>query len=252
MGKAISRKPFYAIAEVCDRWALSAGDIAAYALEGELTLSLPVADLHAEVINAGNDQERKRAYLATGKCRYVGTVDLGRADAFNILQQGSAAVARVYPSDCDLLMLLNAAGDAEAMLVSAARLVVRHAEFEAFEKRFVTLPPLAEQDGARVERRGRPRGAPAKYDWENWLCDMIVIVNEEGVPETQVQLIARAQQWFAVRLGPDNVPCETSIKRRLSRFWPRIKPDVGRPSALHSRENSAPGGGREKIRRPKT
>jgi hypothetical protein len=35
-------------------------------------------------------------------------------------------------------------------------------------------------------------------------------------------------------VGPDNVPCDSSIKLRVSRFWSRIKPDVGKPSALRS------------------
>jgi hypothetical protein len=40
--------------------------------------------------------------------------------------------------------------------------------------------------------------------------------------------------WFAQQPGPNNIPCETSVKRRVRRFWHRIKPDVGTPSALYT------------------
>lgn len=45
-------------------------------------------------------------------------------------------------------------------------------------------------------------------------------------------MVERLLDWFATKLGPYNVPSESSIKQRLMRVWPTIKPDVGRPSAL--------------------
>jgi hypothetical protein len=97
------------------------------------------------------------------------------------------------------------------------------------------LPPLdaaVRSPSAPDKRRGR--GAPLKYDWEGALSEVIVMVNDEGVPPTQEEMISKVRDWFAKTVGPDNVPCDSSIKLRVSRFWSRIKPDVGKPSALRS------------------
>lgn len=240
MSKPISRKPFYTLAEVCDRWSLGLGDVAAYALEGELSLSLPVAALPVEVSDVDCDSDGKPFRIPGGRRRHVGTVELNRVDAFTALEQGAASVTRFYTIEGEVMEPLDEQGERCSMLVERTALVVRHAEFERFEARHATLPPLAAAVRTPDESGKRQRGAPPKYDWEGALCEMIVIVNDEGVPATQGEMVERMQAWFAQRLGPDNVPCDSSIKRRVSRFWNRIKPDVGKPSALQSIHAASP------------
>jgi hypothetical protein len=132
--------------------------------------------------------------------------------------------------------------------VDCAALVVRHAEFERFEAQQVRLPPVGRvaADPDATPRRGR--GAPKKFDFEGALSAMIVLVNAEGVPATQAEMIGKIRAWFEQRLGPDNVPCDSSIKLRVVRFWDDIKPDVGKPSALKNISAVSRGGGRETAR----
>ncbi len=110
------------------------------------------------------------------------------------------------------------------------------------------LPPVGRvaADPDATPRRGR--GAPKKFDFEGALSAMIVLVNAEGVPATQAEMIGKIRAWFEQRLGPDNVPCDSSIKLRVVRFWDDIKPDVGKPSALKNISAVSRGGGRETAR----
>lgn len=250
MAKAISRKPFYALAEVCERWTLSVSDVAAYALEGELSLSLPVAALQVEVSDIEHDQDGRPFTIPCGRRRHVGTLELNRVDAFTALEQGSASVTRFFSVEGEVMEPLDEQGERCAMLVERAALVVRHAELQRFEAQHAKLPPLEAAIRSPEDTDIRRRGAPPRYDWEGALCEVVVVVNDEGVPETQSEMIGRMRDWFAQRLGPDNVPCDSSIKRRVSRFWNRIKPDVSKPSALRSvHAPSSPGRGRETVRR---
>ncbi len=157
-------------------------------------------------------------------------------------------VARFFSTNDEVIEPLDDAGERCIVAVECSALVVRHTEFERFEARQVRLPPpgrgAADPDAG--PRRGR--GAPEKYDWEGVLCAMIVAVNDEGVPTTQAEMIDKMRDWFERQLGSDNVPCDSSIKRRVVRFWDQIKPNVGKPSALHNISTVRQGGQRETAR----
>jgi hypothetical protein len=148
-------------------------------------------------------------------------------------------IARFLSSEREVLEPVAEDGERAHILVKREILVVRHAELQRFEAAHATLPPLDSAISASVHRDGRGRGAPVKYDWEGALCELVVIVNDEGVPKTQGELVDKLRDWFARQLGPDNTPSDSSIKCRISRIWPRIKPDLGRPSALHSIHGSS-------------
>ena len=141
-------------------------------------------------------------------------------------------VARFFSVDGEVMEPLDETGERCAVAVEQSALVVRHAEFERFEAHQIRLPPVgrAAADPDATPRRGR--GAPKKFDFEGVLCAMIVRVNAEGVPATQAEMIDKMRAWFEQRLGPDNVPCDSSIKLRVVRFWDHIKPDTKKPSAL--------------------
>ena len=252
MTKIPPRKPFYGLAELCDRWSLSESDIAAYVLEDELTLSVAVGGVRVETSEVEPDDRGGAFRIPTGTRWIVGTMDVSRIDAWSVLQNGSHAIGRFYSAEGELLDLPEKDGEQSVMLVDRQSLVVRRTEVERFQDAQGLGPdvPAAEQaTGARS--REKSRGAPVKYDWEGALCEVIVIVNDEGVPETQAELIGKVRDWFARTVGPDNVPSDTSIKTRVSRFWDRIKPSVGRPSALRNIHEPVVSRSGEKSRRAK-
>lgn len=232
MTKALPRKPFYSLLEACERWGISVSDAAAYVLEAELALSFPVAALKVEVSEIDHDDEGRSFSIPYGRRRHVGTLELHRVDGFNALTQGSVTVTRFLSTEGLVMEPVDDSGDRCAIAVECSALVVRHTEFERFEAQQVRLPSLdrTAADPDKGSRRGR--GAPKKFDFEGVLCAMIVMVNAEGVPATQAEMIDKMRAWFEQRLGPDNVPCDSSIKLRVVRFWDEIKPDTKKPSAL--------------------
>jgi hypothetical protein len=245
MGSVVKRKPYYPVDELCDRWSLRQGDVAAYALEGELTLSLPVAAMLADVSDVDHDTEGRELLIPAGRRRVVGTIDLARVDAFRVLDRGQALVERFRSAGGEVLEPCHDDGARCAVAVQRESLVVRHAELERFAAVQGAASPVSTTGSRAMEEDRRGRGAPPRYDWEAFWCELLVLVNDEGVPATQAELVRRMQDWFATMVGPENLPCETSIKRRISRVWPRVKPMVGRPSALlpiHGPAPPAPGG----------
>ncbi len=232
MSKSIARKPFYALAEVCDRWSLSPSDIAAYALVGELSLSLPVAGVLVSYRNTNRDPNRPPYAIACEQRQQIGTMELSRLDAFTALSRGAADVSQFFTESGDVLDPIDDQGAPRPLHVERADLVVRHGELAPFEARHAKLPPLEVEVPGSPPPERRRRGAPPQYDWEGVLCEMIVVVNEEGVPATQTEMMKRMEDWFVERLGSDNAPSRNSLRTRVQRFWPRIKPDVGKPSAL--------------------
>ena len=248
MTKTFSRKPFYGLAEACERWGISVAGTAPYVLEGELALSFAAAALQVEVSEVDEDMEGRPFSIPYGRRRHIGTLELHRVDAFNALTQGSAMVARFFSTDGEVMEPLDDAGERCIVAVERSALVVRHAEFERFEAQQVRLPPLdrTAADPDKGSRRGR--GAPKKFDFEGALCAMIVLVNAEGVPTTQAEMIGKIRAWFEQRLGPDSVPCDSSIKLRVVRFWDEIKPDTKKPSALLNIHAVSGGGRRETAR----
>lgn len=251
MSRVISRKPYYMLAEVCDRWLLSMADITAYALEGELVVSIAVGGLPFAVSDIDYEPNGRPFHIPCGKRWHVGTIDLNRVDAFAVLEGGEASVGRFLSPVGETLEPLGKDNEPSPMLVKRDALVVRHAELERFEVAHAKLPSLeaALRSPAMPERR-RGRGAPVRYDWEGALCEVVVIVNDDGVPTTQEEMMDKMREWFARTIGPDKVPCDTSIRNRVSRFWDRIKPDVGRPSALSSIHDVLTPRAPEKNRRP--
>lgn len=235
MSRMISRKPYYLLSEVCERWSLTMADITAYALEGEIVVSIPVGGLPFAVSDIDRQEDGTPVQVSCGKRRYVGTIDLHRIDTFAVLESGELKVARFVSPDGEVLEPMDETGQPAQILVRRDALVVRHAELERFEAAHAKLPPLeAVVRSLPATERRRGRGAPAKYDWEGAISEMVVSVNDDGVPSTQEEMMDRMRAWFAKTVGPDNVPCDTSIRNRISRFWDRIKPAVGKPSALRS------------------
>jgi hypothetical protein len=249
----ISRKPYYALAEVCERWSLSMADITAYALEGEIVVSIAVGGLPFAVSDIEHEEDGRPFHIPCGKRWHVGTIDLHRVEAFAVLEGGEAAVARFLSPGGQLLEPRGEKDEPAQILVKRDILVVRHTELERFEAAHATLPALDASVRTRsAPERRRGRGAPVKYDWEGALAECVVMVNDEGVPPTEREMIDKVRDWFAKTVGPDNVPCDTSIRNRVSLFWPRIKPDVGRPSALRSIHDVLNEGRPEKKRRAET
>ena len=242
MSKPLPRKPFYGLAELCERWSLSEADIAAYALEGELTLSIAAGGLRVETSDIEEDAVGQPFSVPTGTRWIVGTMDISCVDAWSVLRNGSQAISRFYGLKGEMLDLPEEDDERGTMLVERQALVVRRVEMERFQE-VQGLGAAVAMTGAPAggPRREMSRGAPIKYEWETCWCETIALrIYDPGPPSTQAEWVRIIQDWFANRYGPDNVPSESSIKLRLSKIWRHVKPDAGRPSALNSVHDEAP------------
>jgi len=240
MGSVVKRKPYYPLGDLCERWSLAQRDIAAYVLEGELTLSLPAAAMLVEVSDIDHDAAGAERCIPAGRRCVVGTIDLARGDAVRVLDEGEAQVGHFWSVEGEMLDPVGKGGQRCTLTIQRESLVVRHAEMERFAAAQGTTPAASALAAAVIEEERRGRGAPPRYDWEAFWSELLVLINDEGVPATQAELVRRMQDWFATMVGPENIPCESSIKRRISRIWPRVKPMVGRPSALQPIHGATP------------
>ncbi|MBY0331748.1 MAG: hypothetical protein K2X49_13875 [Acetobacteraceae bacterium] len=249
MVKPLPRKPFYGLAELCEHWSLSEADIAAYALESELTLSIAVGGLRVETSEVEEDADGRPFSIPTGTRWIVGTMDIRSVDAWSVLLNGSQAIGRFCGVQGEVLDLPDQDDERATILVDRQSLVVRRAEMERFQEAqgiggvHSGIAAVAGANG-----REKSRGAPPKFDWEGCWCEIAKTIYDPGPPATQAEWLRMIQDWFADQLGPDNVPCDSSIKARLSRIWPTVKPNVGRPSALTAVHGAAPSRPAEKVR----
>jgi hypothetical protein len=243
------RKPYYELAELCEAWSLSTSDIASYVLEQELTLSVAVAGVRVDVSEIEEDSRGQPYDKPMGTRYVVGTMDVSCTDAWTVLREGSREIKWFRSAAGEYLEIPDHDDVARPILVERTTLVVRRAEKERFEEAQGLNQPTAAVDGsdeAPSSRRGR--GAPPKYDWEKCWCEIAATIYDPGVPATQAEWLAMLRDWFSDQVGPDNVPSDSSIKKRLSEIWPRVKPAVGRPSASKLAAGGSLNGGREKGR----
>jgi hypothetical protein len=231
MASRLTRKPYYGLAELCERWSATETDIAYYVLERELTLSVAVARLRVETSEEDQDVNGHPSLASTGHRWVVGAMDLGCVDAWTVLRQGPQSLHRFYDPSGEVLEIPDRDDQPNSLLVDRNSLVVRHAEKERFEAaQGITNAAGHAPEGSRLTGT-KSRGAPPKYNWEDFWCYMLLYIHCPGPPSTQTELLHVSREWFADRLGPDAVPCDSSIKSRLNKFWPDVKPNVGRPSA---------------------
>ena len=235
MTRTNRRKPYYTLREILARWGMDADDVAAYVLEGELCLSLPVAALMMEVSDMHRAADGRIRVEPKARQAQVGPIDLASIDAYAVLSHGTAPVARFLSATRDLLEPIDDAGERYTLPVKRSQLVVRHQELERFEMEHDL--GHAEETVASLPARQRAwhapgmRGAPPRYDWEGCMCELGAIAHDEGLPETQAELVRRVLDWFSASAGPEGVPSESAVKQRVSRFWHRLRGTPSRAAA---------------------
>lgn len=214
MAPRVLRKPCYGLAEICARWGVSEADIAHFAIAGELTLSVVVVRLPVEEGEIAEVEEGQFAKLPDRLHRFTGTLDLWPQDAWQVMTAGSQAVT-AFPAGEGRYRTVTAAGDEVAeLVVPRERLVIRHEEVARFE---AAQAAWAAQPAPGVTA-ANGRGAPARYDWDEFWCEAAVVLQIEGMPATQAALVRRMERWFAER---GQFPDQSTIKKKVALLWRR-------------------------------
>lgn len=133
-------------------------------------------------------------------------------DAWNMLKNGrtkvvvgggystSEAEGWVIISESDLESYFKPGQSDTAPVLEQARQVAAHA-----------APSVS------TESRVAPGGRPQKWDWDAFWVRLCLIIHNDGIPETQAELVRKLQDWFGTTHG--DMPHESDIKKRVSKFF---------------------------------
>jgi hypothetical protein len=98
------------------------------------------------------------------------------------------------------------------IVVTVADMVIRAEEVHAFEDE--------NEMGRRV---AAGPGASTSYDWEGMNIALILRIFDHGLPDTQADLVAEMQEWFADQSGGKKMPDSRSIRRRITPIWRALR-----------------------------
>ena len=196
---ALPGRAFFTIHEAAARWGCTPTDIVEWATLKHLNLvtSVPMVMINGE--------------------RKAGLMQLDPADILQCFRRDGSG-----PTECKIFRLR--ANDVEdgawlfvddeyPLQVRNADILITSADAEAFEAAHEIGPRAA----ARVWERG------LQYDWDAfwvWVCRRVF---EEGMPETQKELVHEAEAWFTRQSDGRRVPEETTIQKRIRKLFREIQ-----------------------------
>jgi len=82
-----------------------------------------------------------------------------------------------------------------------------------------------EEDNDMVRRVTTGPGASSPYDWDGMNVALIQRIHDRGLPESQGELVAEMQDWFADQSEGSKMPAGRSIRRRITPIWRALRED---------------------------
>ena len=76
-----------------------------------------------------------------------------------------------------------------------------------------------EEENDMVRRVTTGPGASSPYDWDGMNVALIQRIHDRGLPESQGELVAEMQDWFADQSEGSKMPAGRSIRRRITPIW---------------------------------
>jgi hypothetical protein len=229
VGGRVFRKPFYRLDEVCERWGMSADDLAAFVLAGELTLSIPAAGMWLDVGELLEVEGSGYVRSPHGTVAMRGPVDLAPSDAWWVLRKGTMDVT-AFAAEAGRYMEVHKGGEPfPSHEVVRADLIVRYAEMQRFEDLHSLAPAPVAIVQPSTEATAVPlthaRGALPRYDWDAFWSEVLVTTALDGPPASLADFVRRMEAWFAER---GQYPDSSTIKKKLADPWRRMAPHLKR------------------------
>ena len=221
----VTRKPCYGLAEVCDQWGVTEQDVANFVAADELTLSVVVSGLKVEKGSIEGVDEWDWCRVPEDQCYLSGAADLQQCQAWAALMNGRETIGSFKAEPGCYISIIARSEETGTIVVLRERLVVRHAErvrFEAAQE--IGAAPVS---GVAVSTAPLPtgRGAPTKYDWDEFSCELVITTQIDGFPESQAILVRRMMDWFAAR---NQYPDHSTIKKKVALLWRRYHEALAR------------------------
>ena len=211
-------KVFYQIHEAKERLGLSMLDMAVLVAEKKLLLSAALGGILVQhgVLEEGLDFSC--IFVPLSQEFVHGLVDLRPEDGWEVLRAGSHTINLLAAENGYYRRLINDKNHASSRLVTREDVGLRHEElmrYLAFEQSLEDAVPAVQQEKRR---------APTAYDWEEAQLEAFRLVYFDGVPPSFGALIRHIQAWYIAKGG--RVPDESTLKRRLKKFWTVFGPEA--------------------------
>ena len=225
LGRRIVRKPHYGIEEACRRWEISDADLAGFVIEREITLAVVVASLPVDVGTIEDVDGEDWYRIPAGRRHLTGALDLLSLDAWRILTVGSHTIRSFDAEGDDYIDIADHGDETGVLVVTREQLIVRHAELVRFEAAQDEIAAPVNIAAFPLTPQPTARGAPPKYDWDEFYCELAVSMQIDGVPESQAAIVRRMVEWFATR---NQYPDQSTIKKKVALLWRRYHEAMAR------------------------
>lgn len=197
-------RSFWSIHEAAFQWGALPADVAGWAAVGKVEIVTSVPPVQCE-----------------GSGKVAGLVIVNATDLLPMFRRCGTGpreyqLHRIRPHDAGSdrstpwLLITSPQG---GVTVSINDLMITGAEVER----------LNEEWGLTKRGPGNPGGPKERYLWENFYVAMIKRIHEGGLPDTQQELVSEMQDWFLRRSNGDDVPDESTIRRRIKPIWSALR-----------------------------
>jgi hypothetical protein len=188
---------FYSIYEISARWGCHPADVAGWAAAGHLQVlaGIPPVSCGGEVV--------------------AGLVEVPIAELMPMFRRYGPSeehcrLKRVLPSGSETWLRVTDPPD--GLPIRSSDLLLAAGPLQQFEE---------ERDLLR--RPASNTGASPRYDWDAMYAWLFWFTFEKGLPETQSALVALVQDWFVQNSRSGDVPDESTIRKRLSALWRKLR-----------------------------
>lgn len=188
---------YFSIQEIALRWGCTPADVAGWAVAGHLHVVAGIPP------------------VVCAEAPVAGMVEVPMAELMAMFPrvgpgEDQARLRRVMPPGSKVWFMIT--DPAEGVLVRSSALLVEAGMLRAFEE---------EHDLMR--RPVSTIGASPRYDWDAMYAWLTVLLYERGIPDTQTALVGQVQDWFIANSKSGEVPDESTIRKRLTSLWRKLK-----------------------------
>lgn len=188
---------FFSIYEIAVRWNCHPADVAGWAAAGHLQVVAGIPP------------------VTCGEETVAGFVEVPLAELMPMFRrfgpsEESCRLRRVLiPGSKTWLKVTD---PAEGILIKSTDLLLAAASIQRWEE---------ERDLLR--RPASNVGSTPRYDWDAMYAWLTWFIYEKGVPDTQTELVTLVQDWFVQNSRSGDVPDESTIRKRLTGLWRKLK-----------------------------
>jgi hypothetical protein len=184
---------YFTLHEASARWGCSIADIAGWADAGKFRILSGIT-----AVRCGDEV-------------IAGKVSLSPMELMPLFRRcgtgpSEAIMQRIQPAGRQDWLLIT--DPACGITVAVADMVIMAEEVHAFE-----------DENDMIRRVAAGPGVSTSHDWEGMNIALIVRIFDHGLPDTQADLVAEMQEWFADRSDGKKMPDSRSIRRRITPIW---------------------------------